>query len=144
MTEVLEKLYFMVEDRVGQYELADEETRSLEVRLDALQNEIILRLGEDGQELMEALADLNLKLEIIHDQALFRASMRLGTQIAGDAPLWDVPRFAAGGLCPRSPLAFGVTLHPGNTSPGCSCWAYRPHGPGMPPAPGCIPPRFPW
>ena len=36
MTEVLEKLYFMVEDRVGQYELADEETRSLEVRLDAL------------------------------------------------------------------------------------------------------------
>lgn len=82
MTELIEKLYFMLEDRVGQYELADEEIRSLEARQEALQNEIILRLGENGQELMEDLAELNFRLELIHDQTLFRAAMGLGAQIA--------------------------------------------------------------
>ena len=85
MTELIEKLYFMLEDRVGQYELADEEVRSLEAHQEALQNEIILRLGEDGQELMETLAGLNMELELIHDRTLFRAAMGLGTQIARPA-----------------------------------------------------------
>lgn len=82
MTEIMHKLYYMMEDYVGQRGLMDEETKELEARQGALQGEIILRLGEDGQELMEALADLNLKLETIHDEALFRASMQLGAQIA--------------------------------------------------------------
>ena len=72
---------------MGQYELADEEVRSLEARQEALQNEIILRLGEDGQELMETLAGLNMELELIHDRTLFRAAMGLGAQIAAPVSL---------------------------------------------------------
>lgn len=82
MTEMINKLYYMVEDWVGQHNLQDEEIKNLEARQEALQEKIILRLGEDGQDMMEALADLNLKLETIHDEALFRASMELGAKIA--------------------------------------------------------------
>lgn len=82
MTEVMRKLYFIMEDWVGQHDSQGEKTKELETRLDALQNQIILRLGEDGQELMETLANLNLELETLHDQALFRAAMQLGAQIA--------------------------------------------------------------
>ncbi len=82
MTELLHKLYYMVEDWVGQHDLRDEKTQKLEIRQEALQEEIILRLGKDGQDMMEALSNLNLELETIHDEALFRAAMQLGTQIA--------------------------------------------------------------
>lgn len=83
MTELINKLYYMVEDWVGQLDLKNEEIKQLETRQEALQEEIILRLGKDGRDMMEALSNLNLKLETIHDEALFRAAMRLGTQIAG-------------------------------------------------------------
>ena len=46
MTELIERLYFMLEDYLAPYELADEEIGSLEARQEALQNEIILRLGD--------------------------------------------------------------------------------------------------
>ena len=82
MNKLIDKLYYMMEDYVGQHDLADEETKKLEAQQEALQEKIILRLGEDGQDIMEALADLNLKLETIHDQALFRAAMQLGAEIA--------------------------------------------------------------
>lgn len=82
MTELINKLYYMVEDWVGQSDLQDEEIKNLEARQEALQEKIILRLGDDGRDMMEALANLNLKLETIHDQALFRAAMGLGAQIA--------------------------------------------------------------
>lgn len=82
MEELIRSLYYMVEDWVGQHDLMDKEIKALETRQDDLQNEIILRLGEDGQDMMEALSDLTLRLETIHDQALFRAAMGLGTQIA--------------------------------------------------------------
>lgn len=82
MTELLHKLYYMVEDWVGQHDLRDEKTQKLEIRQEALQEEIILRLGKDGQDMMEALSNLNLELETIHDEALFRAAMQLGTEIA--------------------------------------------------------------
>ena len=49
---------------------------------EALQEEIISRLGEDGRDMMETLSGLNLELEDIHDEALFRAAMELGAQIA--------------------------------------------------------------
>lgn len=82
MDEVIRSVYYIVEDWIDQHDLMDEETRKLEARQDELQNEIIRRLGGDGQELMEALSMLNLKLETIHDQALFRAAMGLGARIA--------------------------------------------------------------
>lgn len=82
MTKMMEELYYIMEDYVDRNNMIDEEAKKLETRQEALQEEIILRLGEGGQELMEALADLNLRLETIHDQALFRAAMGLGARIA--------------------------------------------------------------
>lgn len=82
MEELIRSLYYMVEDWVGQHDLQGEEIKALEARQEALQEKIILRLGEDGQDMMEALADLNLRVETIHDEALFRAAMGLGAQIA--------------------------------------------------------------
>lgn len=82
MTELITSLYYMVEDWIGQHDLRDEKTQELEARQGALQEEIVLRLGEDGQDVMEALSNLNLELETIHDEALFRAAMELGVQIA--------------------------------------------------------------
>ncbi len=81
MTELISKLYYMVEDWVGQHNLQDEEIKNLEAQQEALQEKIILRLGDDGRDMMEALSKLNLELEDIHDQALFRAAMRLGAEI---------------------------------------------------------------
>ena len=81
MTEILDKLFFLIDDWADRHGCQDEETRKLEARQDALQGEIIRRLGEGGQELMETLSGLNLELETIHDQALFRASLRFGAEI---------------------------------------------------------------
>lgn len=85
MMDIMHKLYYLMEDWVGNRDLQDEKTHELEIQVEALQDKIILRLGEDGQDMMEALADLNLKLETIHDEALFRAAMGLGAQIAQPA-----------------------------------------------------------
>lgn len=82
MTELIDKLYYMMEDWIGQYDLQGREINELEARQEELRQDIARRLGENGQELMEALADLNLRVETIHDQALFRAAMGLGAQIA--------------------------------------------------------------
>lgn len=82
MTEIINELYYMVEDWIGQHDLRDEKTQELEARQTALKEEIVLRLGEDGQNIMETLSSLNLELEDIHDEALFRAAMELGVQIA--------------------------------------------------------------
>ena len=82
MEDIIRSLYYMVEDWMGQHEASDEEAKKLIARQDALQEEIIQRLGEGGRDMMEALSDLNLELETIHDEALFRAAMGLGAQIA--------------------------------------------------------------
>ena len=82
MTEIIHNLFYMVDEWTDRQSIHDPEMRELLDRQEALQEKIILRLGEDGQELMEALSALNLELETIHDQALFRAAMQLGTQIA--------------------------------------------------------------
>ncbi len=82
MTEIMNELYYMLEDQTGQELMGDEEVKSLEGRKFALQDEVIRRLGEDGEELLEGIADLDLKLETIHDKALFRAAVQLGTELA--------------------------------------------------------------
>lgn len=81
MTEIINRLYYMVDTWAGQQYEETEETRGLEAEKSALEDEIARRLGEDGQDMVEALAGLNLKLEDIHDKALFRAAMRLGAEI---------------------------------------------------------------
>ena len=82
MTKLINDLYYMVEYQIGQLDTQTETEKELTERREALQDKIALRLGEDGQDMMEALNALNLELETIHDQALFRAAMPLGTEIA--------------------------------------------------------------
>lgn len=82
MTNLIHNLYCMVDEWVDRQSINDPKLKELSDCQDALQEEIIRRLGEDGREMMETLADLSLKLEDIHDEALFHAAMGLGTRIA--------------------------------------------------------------
>ena len=82
MNKIVNELYYMIDEWAGQQYEMDEETKSLEERKLALQDEIARRIGEDGQDMVEALANLNLELDTIHDRALFRAAVSLGTELA--------------------------------------------------------------
>ena len=82
MKDIIRELYYLVDDWADQHNSESKEVKDLLARRQQLQEKIILRLGNDGQELMEALSNLNLDLKDLHDEALFRAAMRLGTQIA--------------------------------------------------------------
>lgn len=92
MKEIIHNLYHVVDEWADRQSLTDPKWKELSDRRSSLQDEIILRLGEDGQEMMENLADLNLKLEDFHDEALFRAAMQLGTQIAQPGGVYSTPR----------------------------------------------------
>lgn len=87
MFKIMNELYYMVDAWAGQQYENDEKTKGLEAQKSALQEEIARRVGEDGQEMLEELSDLSLKLEDIHDQALFRASLRLAIEMTRKAPL---------------------------------------------------------
>ena len=86
MTEIMRNLYHIVDTWAGQQYEMDAETKGLEEEKFALEDEIARRLGAGGQDMVEALSNLNLKLEDIHDKALFRAAVRLGTEIARPQP----------------------------------------------------------
>lgn len=87
MSEILNELYYMVDTWASQQYEGSEEAKGLEERKFALQEEIARRVGENGWEMLEELSNLNLKLEDIHDQALFRASLRLAIEMTQKAPL---------------------------------------------------------
>lgn len=82
MTELINELYYMVDEWASQQDKDSGEAKDLQARLSDIKDEIELRLGEGGRELLEILSNLTLELEELHDQALFRAAMGLGAQIA--------------------------------------------------------------
>ena len=92
MTKIINELYYMVDDWASQQYESSGEAKDLLARLSDIKNEIELRLGEGGREMMEALSNLNLELETIHDQALFRAAMELGAQIARPGGVYSTSR----------------------------------------------------
>ena len=81
MDKIMRELYYMIDTWAGQQYQDNEEAKTLFDRKYALEDEIVKRIGDDGQEMLETLADLNLKLEDIHDKALFQATLRFGTEI---------------------------------------------------------------
>ena len=81
MSEIMNELYYMIDEWAGQQYKDDENARGLEEQKCTLEDEIARRIGEGGRELLERLAGLNLALEDIHDKALFRAALRFGTEI---------------------------------------------------------------
>lgn len=82
MTELIQHLFYMVDEWVDQHYIKSAEAKKLLAQRAALQEEMSRRLGEDGWDMLETLSDLNLRLEDIHGEALFRAAMELGTRIA--------------------------------------------------------------
>ena len=82
MTEIMRELYYMIDEWAGQHYENDERTKNLEEQKSALEQEIARCIGEGGQEMLEALANLNLELSDIHDNALFRAALSLGVKVA--------------------------------------------------------------
>lgn len=81
MEKIINELYYMVDAWAGQQYENNEETKGLEEQKFALQAEIARRVGENGQEMLEKLSELSLRLEDIHDQALFRAALRLALEM---------------------------------------------------------------
>ena len=84
MDKIMNEIYYMLEDQAGQELMRDEEAKSLVDQRGAVWDEVIRRLGEDGQEMQEIIRRLDLELEDIHDKALFRAALSLGAQIASN------------------------------------------------------------
>lgn len=82
MDKIMNEIYYMLEDQAGQELMGDEEAKSLEDQRGALWDEVIRRLGENGEEIREVIRNLDLELETIHDKALFRAAVQLGMDLA--------------------------------------------------------------
>lgn len=81
MEKIMRELYYMIDEWAGQQYINDETAKALIERKYALEDEIMGRIGDGGQEMLENLAELNLKIEDIHDRALFQAALRFGTEI---------------------------------------------------------------
>lgn len=90
MTDIIRSLYYMVDEWADRQEREDGGAKELLARQEALRERIIHRLGEGGRDMVEALSDLDLALETIHDQALFRAAVSLGARLVQAGP--DVSR----------------------------------------------------
>ena len=82
MSEIMNDLYYMITERIGQQSMQNKELTLLMARKCALVDEIIFRLGRDGEDLLDALTELESKIETIHDKALFHEALCLGTQIS--------------------------------------------------------------
>ena len=62
MNDIMNEIYYMLTERIGQQCMKDENVKVLLIRKCALVDEIILRLGKDGEKLMDNLADFRTKL----------------------------------------------------------------------------------
>ena len=82
MSEIMNELYYMITERIGQQSMQEQEMKLLMARKCALADEIIFRLGRDGEDLLDALTELESKIETIHDKALFHEALHLGTRIS--------------------------------------------------------------
>lgn len=82
MTELIHELYYQVDDWASQQCESSGEGKDLLARKSELEREIALRLGGGGEHLLDTLSDLNLSLEDLRSEALFRAAMQLGAEIA--------------------------------------------------------------
>lgn len=81
MPGTMDKIYDMITEEVDEQCAQNKEVKTLLRRKCALIDEIIVRLGRDGDELMDGLTDLSTELETIHDKALFRAGVQLGVEL---------------------------------------------------------------
>ena len=86
MSEIMNNIYYMMVEQVGQRCARETEMKILIRRKCALMDEIALRIGDGGEELLEAMTNLDADLENIQGKAMFRAAVRLGAELAGSTP----------------------------------------------------------
>lgn len=82
MSELMNEIYYMLTERIGQETAQDKEVKILSLRKCVITDEIIIRLGDKGNDLIDELTNVNAELENIHGMALFRAALHLGTEAA--------------------------------------------------------------
>ena len=86
MSEIMNNIYYMMVEQVGQRCARETEMKILMRRKCALMDEIALRIGDGGEELLEAMTNLDADLENIQGKAMFRAAVRLGAELAESTP----------------------------------------------------------
>ena len=82
MNDIMNEIYYMLTERIGQQCMKDESVKVLLIRKCALMDEIMLRLGRDGEKLMDDWAELDSELNDRQSKALFQTALCLGTKIA--------------------------------------------------------------
>ena len=82
MTKIMNKIYYMLVEQIGQENAQRQEVKALMHRKCAVLDAIALRIGEDGSNMLDELANLDAELGTIHDKTLFRAAVSLGAELA--------------------------------------------------------------
>ena len=82
MTKIMNKLYYMLVEQIGQENAQRQEVKALMRRKCAMLDEIALRIGEDGSDMLDELTNLDAELETIQEKALFRVAVSLGAELA--------------------------------------------------------------
>lgn len=84
MSEFMNNIYYMMVEKIGQQCAGDTEMKILMRRKCVLIDEIILRIGENGGDLMDTMSDLDASIGDIQSKALFRAALSLGAEMAAN------------------------------------------------------------
>lgn len=88
MDDLLEILYSYTQEQLTCR--SKKEEKALAARKCAVIEEIVLRLGEGGDDLIDRLTEVDADLEDIHDKAIFGKALRLGTKVARLAEQADI------------------------------------------------------
>lgn len=83
MSELMDKIYYMMVEQVGQQCARESEIKILMRQKCALMDEIVLRIGDGGEDLLDAVTNIDADLDNIQGKAMFRAAVRLGAELAG-------------------------------------------------------------
>lgn len=83
MIDIMDEIYQIVEDEVDRRCYGMQGLRELESSRGILWDEVIQRMGKDGERSLEAITALDMEIAAIHDKALFRVALELGAEIRG-------------------------------------------------------------
>lgn len=81
MSEMMNEIHYMMAEQVGQQCASETEMKILMRRKCALIEEIALRIGDGGEDLLDAMTNINVEMDNIQGKAMFRAAVRLGAEL---------------------------------------------------------------
>ena len=82
MTELMDKIYYMLQEEAGKLCAQKAERKVLMRRRAVMTAQIIEQLGAGGEELLDELNNLETDLEAFYDKAMFQIMLRLAVEIA--------------------------------------------------------------